>query len=81
MPSAYAGAGLSRSMIDQPQDFPEQGPRHRHLGHLERDVPAMADRIGSDPDQLLSERRQGPLLDILGQHRLLLLAMSGPDIS
>ena len=25
----------------QAQDFPEQFPRHRHLGQLERDVAAM----------------------------------------
>ena len=27
-------------MSYQPQDFVEQAPRHRNLGHLERDVPA-----------------------------------------
>ncbi|MCZ6859224.1 MAG: hypothetical protein O7I42_02910 [Alphaproteobacteria bacterium] len=31
---------------NQAQDFPEQFPRHRHLGQLERDVPAMADDVG-----------------------------------
>ncbi len=45
--------GLRRSgswsqIINQAQDFPEQFPRHRHLGQLERDVPAMADNLGSD---------------------------------
>ena len=45
--------GLRRSgswsqIIDQAQDFPEQFPRHRHLGQLERDVAAMADHLGTD---------------------------------
>ncbi len=48
--------GLRRSgswsqIINQAQDFPEQFPRHRHLGQLERDVPAMADNFGSDLHQ------------------------------
>ncbi len=35
------GASWSQ-IIDQPQNFPEQVPRHRHLGQLERDVPPVA---------------------------------------
>ncbi len=51
--------GLRRSgswsqIINQAQDFPEQFPRHRHLGQLERDVPAMADHFRTDLDRLLS---------------------------
>ena len=42
--------GSSSQVINQVQDFPEQLPRHRHLGQLERDVPAMADTFGSDLD-------------------------------
>jgi len=44
--------GSSPQIIDQVQDFPEQFPRHRHLGQLERDVPAMADDLGSNLHQL-----------------------------
>ncbi len=47
-------SGSSSQVINQAQDFPEQFPRHRHLGRLERDVPAMADPLGTDLDQLLS---------------------------
>ncbi len=48
--------GLRRSgswsqIINQAQDFLEQFPRHRHLGQLERDVPAMADNFGPDLHQ------------------------------
>ena len=39
--------------IDEAEDFLEQLPRHRNLGQLERDVPAMADDFGADLDQLL----------------------------
>jgi len=45
--------GSSSSIINQAQNFPEQFPRHRYLGQLERDVPAMADNFGPDLDQLL----------------------------
>ncbi len=47
-------SGSSSQIINQVQDFPEQFPRHRHLGQLERDVPAMAANFGPDLDQLLS---------------------------
>ncbi len=43
-------SGPSSQIINQAQDFPEQFPRHRHLGQLERDVPAMADHLGTDLD-------------------------------
>ena len=51
--------GLRRSgswsqIINQAQDFPEQFPRHRYLGQLEGDIPAMADDLGPDLDQLLA---------------------------
>ncbi len=46
----------SSEIIDQAQDFPEQLPRRRHLGQLERDVPTMADNFGPDLDQLLAQR-------------------------
>jgi hypothetical protein len=63
--------GLRRSgswsqIVNQVQDFAEQFPRHRHLGQLERDVPAMADRLNADLDQLLTQRGDRPTLGILG---------------
>ncbi len=74
--------GLRRSgswsqIINQAQDFPEQCPRHRHLGQLERDVPAVANNLGSDLHQLLPQRGQRPVFDFLRQYRLLLMATSG----
>ncbi len=47
-------SGSSSQFIDPPQDFPKQVPGHGDFGHLERDVPAMADNFGPDLDQLLS---------------------------
>ena len=47
-------SGSSPQIIDQAQDFPEQFPRHRDLGQLERNVSAMADDFRTDLDQLLS---------------------------
>ena len=52
---AVDSLGLRRSgswsqIINQAQDFPEQFPRHRHLGQLERDIPAMAANFGPDLD-------------------------------
>ena len=41
------GRSWSQS-VDQPQDFLEQFPRHRDLGHLEDDVAAMAHDLGAD---------------------------------
>ncbi len=59
--------GPSSEIINQTQDFPEQFPRHRHLGQLEGDVPAMAGNPSSNLDQLLPQRGQGPVLDLLWQ--------------
>ena len=45
--------GSWSQIINQAQDFPEQFPRHRHLGQLERDVAAMADhRTEIQPEQI-----------------------------
>ena len=60
-------SGSSSQIINQAQDFPEQFPRHRHLGQLERDVAAMADHLGTDLHQLLPQRGQRPVLDLLRQ--------------
>jgi hypothetical protein len=43
----------SLQIINQTQEFPEQFPRHRHLGQLEHDVPAIADHLRIDLDQHL----------------------------
>ncbi len=51
-------------------------PRHRHLRQLEGDIATVADDLGADLDQPLPECRQRPVLDLLRQYRLLLLAMS-----
>ena len=50
--------GSSSQIIDQAQDFPEQFLRHGNLGQLERDIPAVADDLGADLDQLFQQRRQ-----------------------
>ncbi len=47
-------SGSSSQIIDQAQDFPEQFPRHRDLGQLERDVSTMSHDFCADLDQLLS---------------------------
>ncbi len=39
--------------IDEAEDFPEQFPRHRDLGQLERDVSTMSHDFCADLDQLL----------------------------
>ena len=51
-------SGSSSQIITQAQDFLEQAPRHRHLGQLERDVPAMADHFRTDLHQLFPQRGQ-----------------------
>ncbi len=37
----------------------------------------MPDHLGADLDQLLAQRGQGPVLDLLRQYRLLLMAING----
>ncbi len=60
--------GGSRSqIIDQPQDFPEQVSRHRHLGQLERDVPPVAHHFRTDLHQLFPQCGQRPVLYLLRQ--------------
>jgi len=53
---------------DQRQDFVEHLTRHRDLGHLERDVPPMADNLGADFDQLFPQAGQRPRIRRFG-HR------------
>jgi hypothetical protein len=45
----------------------EQLARHRHLRHLEDQVAAVGDYFRADLDHLLSQRGQGPPLDLTGQ--------------
>jgi hypothetical protein len=54
--------------VDQMKYLGEQFPRHRDLGQLERDVPAMADNFGPNLDQLLAQRSDRPMLGILGPY-------------
>jgi hypothetical protein len=53
--------GSSSQVINQARNFPEQFPRHRHPSQLERDVPAMANDLGADLDQVLPQRGQRPV--------------------
>jgi len=46
-------SGSSSQFIDPPQDFPKQIAGHGDFGQLERDVPAMAQDLGANLDQLL----------------------------
>jgi hypothetical protein len=48
------------------QDVGEHLSRHCDLGHLERDVAAVADDLGTDLDQLLAQTGQRPRLRRLG---------------
>ncbi len=60
-------SGSSSQFIDPPQDSPKQVPGHGDFGQLKRDVPAMADDLGVDLDQLLPLRGQWPVLELLGE--------------
>ncbi len=64
--------GLRRSgswslIIDQAQDFPEQLPRHRNLRQLESDIATVADDLGANLDELVAERSQRLVFDLLRQ--------------
>ncbi len=58
--------GSWSQIIDPPQDFPKQVSRHRNLGQLEGNVPAMTDHLRADVDQLLPQRRQRPVSSTSG---------------
>ncbi len=62
-------SGSSPQFIDPPQDLPKQVPRHRHVGQLERDVPAMTINLSSNLDQLLPQRGQRPVFHLLRQRK------------
>src|SRR5271166_2954045 len=53
---------------DQTENVVEHLSRHRNLGHLKRDVAAVADHLGGDLDQLFPQAGQRPWLRRLG-HR------------
>ena len=59
--------GSSSQIINQGQDFLEQALWHGNLRQLECDIAAMANDLGSNLDQLLSQCRQRPMLDLFGQ--------------
>jgi hypothetical protein len=46
--------GSSSQITNQAQNFLEQFLRHGNLGHLEGDIPAMADDLATDLYELLS---------------------------
>ncbi len=52
---------------DQPQEIGKQHPRHGYLSHLEDNIAAMADDLGSNLDQFLPQRGQRPVLNFLRQ--------------
>jgi hypothetical protein len=58
---------LGSEPIDPTHDLGEQGSGQRHLGQLEDDVASMAHDPGTDLDQLLAQRRERPLLNLLRQ--------------
>jgi hypothetical protein len=62
----YTRQLADESFSDEPQDLLEHLPWHRDLGHLDRDVAAIADDLGADIDQLLPQTRQGPRLRCRG---------------
>jgi hypothetical protein len=55
----------ARAGGDELQDVPEQMARDGDLGHLERDVVAVADDLRADLDELLAQARERPALDRL----------------
>ncbi len=68
--SSVASAPISRSCWrgrcpqpgDQRQDVGKHLLRHRHLGHLKRNVAPVADDLRTDLDQLLAQAGQRPRL-------------------
>ena len=58
--------GVLALVVDQSQDFREQPPWNRHLGHLKRDIATVPDHPRADLDQLLAQRGQRPVLRLVG---------------
>ncbi len=66
-PFSLRRSGSSSQIINQAQEVGEQAFRDRDLGELEREIATVANDLGADLDQLLSKRRQRPMLHRLGQ--------------
>ncbi len=62
--------------VNQAQDLGELSSGDCDLCELNGDVAAMSHDLGADLDELLPQRGQRPVLDLLRQYRLLLLATS-----
>ncbi len=72
-PLTFPSSGCRCGQSQPPNSFqnrPEQLSRHRHLRHLEDDLPGMAHDLRPDLDQFLPQRRQRPVTNRSGQHRL-----------
>ncbi len=63
--------------VNQAQDHSEQGSWYGDLRHLERDIATVASNRGADLDQLLPQRGQRPVFDLLRQPQCLLWVISG----
>jgi len=61
--------GRSSQSVDPFQDVSEQSVGYGDLRHLERDVPAMSDDLGTDLHQLLADRGQRPMFDFFRQRQ------------
>ena len=55
--------------VDEAEDFSEEFPRHRYLGQLKRDGPAMPDNLDTDLHKFLPQRGQRPVLYLLWQNQ------------
>ncbi len=54
---------------DSVKDFPKECLRHSYFGHLEHHIPRMPHHLGSDLNQLLTQRSERPFLHRLGQYQ------------
>ena len=59
--------GSSSQVINPAQDLLKQASWDRNLGQLESDIATMANDLGADLHQLLSQCRQRPMLHLFGQ--------------
>ena len=64
--------------VNQAQDFSERRFGDSDFRELKGDITAMSHDLRTDLDELAVQRGQGPVLDLLRQYRLLLMAISGP---
>ncbi len=68
-------------LVDPPQDLSKQSSGDSDLCELECDVAAMSHDRCADLHLLVSQCLLRLVFDLLQQYRLLLMAMTGPDIS